>query len=440
MQESGCKSRMHDSPVFFRRDDSLSLAQAGYYQDLLYRTVKIGTELEFAIPKGVRREDFQPLIEKTVKPSKDMNRLGELGVYDVVKEHCGIEIQIIGRHPHWEALLTQYDRILSGLLENKIRMKYTCGLHFHLIGIGLSESIPDIVLANLWNIHRKYAPGLKFLASGGCRPDGLCRRRQNNAHAEFMRLSPVNMKMFEIQKELKNSMVVPEHQNCFNLEHVGFDENKDIYPFHIELRYPDGDLSAVSIVAKTFLMLAMLLKAVEISKFGLLHVGKIQNWRRKQRLMDLISNNDGELAASDTSKITMDVLEEYRENARDLLMFLKSVFIILDTPGELILHALAERPISLRRIESGDCDDWKAIDTQLRSIVEPIRRPGMDDLKLVKIIELGLVEKQESYAQWIKLAAIKAGMPAKSLESRLDVLKFREPVWHRELGRMVFLK
>ena len=437
MQKSRKNRNSVDSPVFFRRDDCLTLAQARYYQDLLYRTVKVGTELEFAMPKGARREEFQPGIEKLLKPSKDMNRLGDLGVFDVVKEHCGIELQIIGRHPHWEALVSQYDQILSGLLDKKIRMKYTCGLHFHMIGIGLSESIPDIVLANLWNIQRKYAPGLKFLTSAGFRPDGLCRRRQHNAHYEFMRLSPANMKMVEIQKVLKDSLEVPEHQNFFNLEHAGFDENQDVFPFHIELRYPDGDLSAVSISAKTFLMLAMLLKAVEISKFGLLHVGKIHEWKRKKELMDLISNNDGTLAASDTSAVAGDVMEEFRTNARELLMFLKSIFIVLDTPAELVLQALSERPISLRRIEK---DDWREIDGQLRRLLNPGDISAAEDMKLIKIIELGLIDRQEDYSQWVKLAAIKAGIPAKCFDMKLAALKYREPVWHRELGRMVFLK
>lgn len=154
-------------PAFLSRPDSLTLPDARYFQDLLYRTVKIGTELEFALPKGVLREDFQPRIEQALHPSGNMNQLGELGVYDVIKEHCGVEILVIGRHPHWEALLNQYQHIILPLLAEKIRMRPTCGLHFHILGTGLAEEVPEIVLANLWNMGRIFAPGLKFLTSGG---------------------------------------------------------------------------------------------------------------------------------------------------------------------------------------------------------------------------------------------------------------------------------
>ncbi len=428
---------MTDSPIFFRRRDTLSLEEASYYQDLLYRTTKIGTELEFALPKGVRREDFQPEIEGLLSPSKEMNRLGRLGVFDVVKEHCGVEVQIIGRHPHWDMLLQQYQQIVRPLLEKRVRMRPTCGLHFHLIGIGLAESIPEIVLANLWNMARKYAPGLKFLTSGGDSWQGLCRRRQHNAHQEFMRQSPVSQSMKDIQVNLKKSLDVPEHQNFFNLEHLRFDENGTISRFHIELRFPDGDLCAISIAAKTFIFLAMLLKSVEISKFGLLHVGRIHEWNRKKLLMDLISNNDGMLSTSDTSDITRELIQEYREIAGQLLKFLKNIFIILDCPAEIVLQELAERPISLRRIDGGD---WQKIDADLYNLIKPERVLDDLDYRIIKIIELGLVEEMGSFEEWLKMTAIRSGAPRETIRERVEGYKHREPIWDQELGRMVFLK
>ena len=147
------------------RDDALDLSEARYYQDLLYRTLKIGAELEIALPRGIRRVDIQPLIEKLLGPSRDMNTLGRHGVFDVKKEHSGIEIQVIGRHPHWEALVGQYTRIIRPLLAKGMRMKPTCGLHFHLLCIGLAERVPEIVLANLWNMVRIFAPALKWLTA-----------------------------------------------------------------------------------------------------------------------------------------------------------------------------------------------------------------------------------------------------------------------------------
>lgn len=428
---------INEDPVILPRRDALGLNEALYYQDLLYRTVKIGAELEFALPRGVRRADFQPVIEELMSPSRSMNQLGKLGIFDVIKEHSGIEVQIIGRHPHWDSLLNQYRKIIPPLLAKGIRMKPTCGLHFHILTIGIAESIPEIILANLWNITRRYAPGLKFLCSAGASSDGLCRRRQHNAHQEFVRLSPSENHMKDIQETLHKSRIVPEHQNFLNLEHVRFGEDGTVSDFHIEMRFPDGDLSPASITAKTFLFFCMVLKAVEISKYGLLDAGDDEEWKRKKRLLDLISNNDGKLASSDTSGITPEIMEEYRINAKRLLRHLKSIFITLDTPAELVLQQLARRPVSLMRDEGMD---WPEIESCLDELLEPSFPPDELDIELAKIIELGLVEDATDRNDWAAKAAAVAGKPLDAVITRMSNLHYKNPVWNQELGRMVFSK
>lgn len=230
--------------------------------------------------------------------------------------------------------------------------------------------------------------------------------------------------MREIQFNLKQSLEVPEHQNFMNLEHLNFDKAGSISKFHVEYRFPDGDLSPVSIIAKTFLFLVMLLKSVEISKFGLLHVGKMQDWKRKKELLNLISNNDGELATSDTARINQKILKEYKRIALQLLKFMKSIFIILDNPSEIILYALAERPISVRRIEG---DDWLKIDADLTALIEPV--PSLDqlDYRIIKLIELGLVEGK-NYDEWLIMAAIKSFATKETIQLRIDGYKNRGPV------------
>jgi hypothetical protein len=94
--------------ILLRRHDTLTPEQALYWKDLLYRTVKIGTELEFALPKGVTKEELMPRLIEALQPTQDLTRLGRYGVLNVVSEHCGIEIQVIGRHPYYNALLQQY--------------------------------------------------------------------------------------------------------------------------------------------------------------------------------------------------------------------------------------------------------------------------------------------------------------------------------------------
>lgn len=434
-------------PIIFRRDDCLSHEQAMYWKDLLYRTIKIGTEVEFAMPKGVSKKEFMPPLIEALQPTRDLTNLGRYGVLDVIDEHCGVEVQIIGRQPYYSALSEQYHAILNPLLERRVRARATCGLHYHTLPIGLSEPVPEIVLANVWNLTRRYAPHLRFLTSAGDCPEALCRRRNYTSHLEMVRHTPGVYSMREIQQLLRESKRVPEHQNFLNLEHVTFTEDGAVRDFHLEFRFPDADLAPTSIVAKTFLFLAMLLKAVEMSQYGVIHVGRVREWKRKKELLDMLNNNDGNLATSDTSAVTPEVMDELRAGCRELLELLKPVLSRLarvscegsdEHPAFEVLCLLAETPLSLLRISGRD---WQEIE-QLLSERAAVTSGEWDktDRRLGRLIELAELTAHTAPEAWKWEAARELYLTPQELERRLERLDtWRGLKWDAGLGTMVFL-
>ncbi|RLC71932.1 MAG: hypothetical protein DRI81_17040 [Chloroflexi bacterium] len=434
-------------PIIFRRDDCLSHEQAMYWKDLLYRTVKVGTEVEFAMPKGVKKDDFLlPLVER-LQPTRDLTNLGQYGVLDIISEHCGLEVQIIGRQPYYPALMEQYRAILDPLVERGVRARATCGLHYHTLTIGLSEPTPEIVLANVWNLTRRYAPYLRFLTSGGDCSEALCRRRNYTSHLEMVRHTPGVYSMREIYQLLHASKRVPEHQNFLNLEHVTFTDDGEVRDFHIEFRFPDADLAPSSIVAKTFLFLAVLLKAVEMSQYGVIHVGRVREWRRKVELLDMLSNNEGNLATSDTSGVTPEVIDELRTGCRELLELLKPVFVRFarvgyegseDHPAFEVLSLLAETPLSLLRASGRD---WIEIE-QLLSERAAVTSTEWDksDRRLIRVIELAELTDHAAPEAWKWETARELFLTPQELERRLERLDdWRGLKWDTELGTMIFL-
>ncbi len=426
-------------PILLRRDDLLAPQDAAYWKDLLYRTIKIGSELEVAPRKGMKRPDFEAAIRAALKPSGSVERLGKNGVWDVQTEHCGIEIRVIGRHPHFRALQNQYRRIMDVLMRHGARPRATCGLHFHLLTPDLAEPVPVIILANVWNLVRRYAPELKFLTSCGNKREALCRRRNHNSHLEMVKLSPGALSMAEIQARLKNSRTVPEHQNFLNLEHIRFTEDGRVRPFHLEFRFPDAHLSATAITAQTFLWMALALKAVDLSQYGVIHVGTHAAWQRKVHILNLLSNNDGTLAASDTRGITDDIIEELRQGAYELLDFLAPTLegMFSENPALDVLLALVEMPISLMRCMGYD---WPRIERYLqeRAASDPL---GLDetDRRLMQHIELGAWSGHPSPEAWQWYAARELFLPPQSLEQRLARLDALRGVrWDSRQGTMVF--
>jgi hypothetical protein len=417
----------------------LAVPEARYWKDLLYRTVKIGAELEVAPPRGCDRPAFEGAVAAALSPSGCLENLGTNGVLDVTPEHCGIEIRVIGRQPHFGALLKQYTAIMSALRQASARPRPTCGLHFHLLAPGLAEPVPEIILANLWNLTRRYAPELKFLASCGPTRTALCRHRQHHSYLEMVRHSPSLESMSEIQQNLKESHVVPEHQNFLNLEHLQFTPNGAILPFHLEFRFPDADISAPSVAAKTFLFLALLLKSVDLAQYGLVHVGKFNPWKRKIELLSLLSNNDGDLASSDTSGVTDAIIEELRQGGHEMLDLLAPTFQYMDAADpHRLLQALAESPISLMRCAG--CD-WDQIDAALLARLPEPPELGVDqiDHRLMRHIELAEWSGQASQEAWQWLAARELYITPQDLEVRLGKLRsLRGLRWDACQGTMVF--
>ncbi|HEX2981838.1 MAG TPA: hypothetical protein VHO48_16375 [Anaerolineaceae bacterium] len=425
-------------PIVLRRADRLEPSQARYWKDLLYRVVKIGTELEAAPPKGAGRPEFEQTVRAALQPSGSLERLGANGVLDVVPEHCGIELRVIGRQPYFPTLRQQYAAIFDVLNRAGGRPRSTCGLHFHLLAPGLAEPLPEIILANLWNLTRRYAPELKFITSCGETRQGLCRRRQYNSHVEMVRHSPSLETMAELQANLRASRVVPEHQNFLNLEHLGFTESGAALPFHLEFRFPDADVSPISVASKTFLFLAMTLKSVDLSQYGLIHVGKVDTWRRKKELLDLLSNNDGNLATSDTSQVDDEVIEELRQGCFELLDLLAPAFEhFQDNPALSVLQKLAERPIALFRCAGAS---WDEIETMLAGAYD-VDETGLDasDRRLMQRIELGEWSRLPSVEAWMWNAARELCLAPQDLERRLERLRrLRGMRWSQRQGTLVF--
>jgi hypothetical protein len=299
----------------------------------------------------------------------------------------------------------------------------------------------------VWNLTRRYAPFLRFLTSAGDRSQALCRRRNHTSHLEMVRHTPGQYSMQRIQRILHESKQVPEHQNFLNLEHVRFTEEGAVRQFHLEFRFPDADLAPVSIVAKTFLFLAMVIKAVEMSQYGVIHVGRIREWRRKVALLDMLSNNDGSLATSDTSRVTPEVIEELRGGCRELLELLKPTFGRFaraageggeDHPAFEVLNLLAETPLSLLRASGRD---WQEIERLLAERAATTHEEwDASDRRLIRVIELAELTGRPAPEAWKWEAARELFLTPQELERRLGRLDRRRGLrWDTTLGTMVFL-
>jgi hypothetical protein len=171
-----------------------------------------------------------------------------------------------------------------------------------------------------------------------------------------------------------------------------------------------------------------------------IHVGKIQPWQRKIELLDMLSNNDGNLAASDTTAVTDAIIEELRQGAYELLDLLAPTFDRFDdNPAFDVLLLLAEQPISLRRCAGYD---WPEIEAQLCERIT-LDEVGLDktDRRLMQRIELGEWTGLPTAESWQWHAARELFLTPQELERRLGKLdKLRGLRWDSRQGAMILTR
>jgi hypothetical protein len=414
---------------------ALSDAQAVFWKSVFVRSLKVGIELEVVQPEGVDRDAVMAELTSRLRPSRDNRRLGENGVLTISRELVGLEIKVVGRVPIFEHLLRHLRVIFHHTRELGCEPSGACGMHNHLLAVQLGEDVPSLVLANLWNLTRWHAPALRFLTSGGPRLSNLTRRSSYCDHAELMRLDPRVAGMREIKTITDRSREVRAHDNFLNIEHVAFAGPDFVSAFHLEFRFPDMDTSPIAVVAKAFLFCALTLRAIELSKYGLL-VPDAAALQERAALLDRLSNVRGPESLSDTSDLQGEGLQELRRQARELVVDLRSVCSYFDPKVYRILGLLALTPTSILR-DAGN--DWESLDAVFAAVGvdEPLDDPIRN--ALVKEIELMRFMGRPSLDGWFRSVSSDLDVSVAYLRRLMrDLGPRRQASWDEDLGTVVF--
>jgi len=188
--------------------------------------------------------------------------------------------------------------------------------------------------------------------------------------------------------------------SLLNYEQMKFDENGDVSRLHLEVRHMDGSLSPAAIAAQTVLLYGLMLKAVEISRHGILYSGSKEYMNRQEEIMRALCNGDGDWGPerrSNTSNL-QPYISELQENAAQLVRLVKNT-LVEQAPADDILKSLAHQPISMHRV---DGRDWEQIEKELY--------PGGRESNEVKsniqaLLDTASIIECENGSEWMDEAA-----------------------------------
>ncbi len=332
-------------------------------------------------------DNIRTRLRQNLSPSKNYGQISETGVHDVVcdgsllgkgKEGKGAEIITTGRRVDYWEFFKMIDKIMKEASEKGAYFNERCSIHVHLLASyygnndrsgsrstmsELEKVLPEIVMANFHQLCRKYQNAITWMSMGLNDPEYMTRWEK--FRMSILEVSPVNNSMNDIIQIMENKSGKNRGKyGWVNYMFCRFDQQNNLTKFHIEMRSLDGIMSPSAVTAMTCLFYAMVIKAVEISKYGLLEIGN-EEWvqttlHTKNRLMNGSGDYNGsrfsytgELGPTDFAFLTKESIELNDQ--------LKHILLKLG-PAYEVIEKLAYKPTALRRCEG---DSWKKIEDDL---------------------------------------------------------------------------
>lgn len=372
-------------------------------------------------PDSIREE-----CTRKFNPSGSYGIVSASGVHDVVTDGSllgkkGMEVITTGRRIDYYEFYKMASNIISESVGRGAYTNERCSIHMHILnsyygktptaGPGgtqpggggssriseLERSLPEIVLANAHQLLRRYQNAITWMTTGLDDPNHLTRWEK--FRVSILDISAIINNMREVCEKVVHQSGGNKY-GWANYKFCEFDKQGDVRKLHVEIRTMDGLLAPSAVAAVACLYYAIFIKAVEISRYGVLEAGSSEWLAQSKIVKNALMNNcttwdEGNKNGrfSDTSNLAKytDILVA---ESFELISQLKHILTPVG-PAYDVLEKLAETPCSIRR-----CDglSWEEIESQL---VVKLTEEGELEYEIKKIIDTREVKGVKSVREWM---------------------------------------
>jgi hypothetical protein len=402
-------------------------------------------------------EAIRSFLSAKLRPNNTYGRVGKYGVHKITTDgsllggsgsHKGAEIITTGRRIDYWEFYKMAKTIIDEALDKGAFVDERCSLHMHVLtshyispaskGRFLGEEInemekemPEIILANFHQLCRKYQNAITWMTVGLSDPNHITRW-------EKFRVSVMEVCAQRPMKEvvtMVSDRCYKEKYGWVNYVPTKFTPDGNISRFHVELRVADGLLSPSAVAAISCLYYSLVIKAVELSRFGTLVLNSEQWYRNAKAVKNTLLNGNGDWDNSrfgDTSG-----LKKYysilQEESLELVHQLKSILLRIG-PAYDVLEKLATEPCGLRRCRG--CS-WKKIEEDL---MIPLSQEDKVDVELTELITLVQIPNCNNLEDWIKKAITNLNVDEDSIRQFVNTkMNMGELVWAEKVGSPILV-
>lgn len=428
--------RMFDYLIFNNRLGKLDTRETEYWQMMFRKILKVGEEFEVQAPRNTDLDDIYDYFRRAFNPSGSIHHHGQYGIKEVAHDGSvphGVEVITVGKRFDWKEFYTMNKRVMDTFHDHDIYTSHHTGMHIHLLAgytnndlTELERNVPEIILANFYQLHRIFAPELYWIASGGSQDYAITR------YMLFRRppfdFSATNTPMSIIREEMAEKY---SKYQMLNMNFCRF-KGRELSTFHVEARYPDTHLSPAISTALVALEVALLNKAIELSQCGIISI-KQDEYDFKKLIFDKFVNFGTGDRESDSTDLDQEDIENLQLRTSAMIRWLKSELYNLNPVAYDILKKLSVTPSSLMRINGMS---WQQIDEKLYT-PRMMDREKLD--KLMEMLILQQITDCPSNEEWISKASDRLQLPTDKTQQLLkDMSTEKVVVFDNELGSYMF--
>lgn len=360
-------------------------------------------------PKHVRDK-----LSNELKPSRSYGKVSETGVVAITtdgsllgksvdnREKGGVEIITVGRRVDYWEFFKMSKRILDKVVNYGGYINERTSTHMHVLTAyidgnsnELEKPVPEVIVANFHQLVRRYQNALTWLTIA--LDDTHHLTRWEKFRVSILGVSPVSRSMKAVAAEIHR--LAGNKYGFVNYDNMRFNNEGHAERFHVEFRESDSTLCPSFYAALACLHYAFVVKAIEISRYGLLKVGDEEWLDEAQRMKEIILNGTGDYNGprlGDT-RYVLDHKDYFIQESRDMLGQMKNILIRIG-PAYDVLSKIADEPVALRRVRG---QSWEEIE---KDIAIDISETGKLDLRIKEIIDLKLIDECHSLNEWIEAA------------------------------------
>ena len=385
-------------------------------------------------------DSIRDRMQKNLMPSQSYGNITKHGVHSIVQDGSllgkkGAEVVTVGRRPDYWEFFQMSKSIIDLAVKNNAYVNERCSIHAHLLasyygkvpsggnmssndsGPGIPSQIsemekdmPEIIMANFHQLCRRYQNAMTWMTIGLDDPKRMTRWEKYRV--SVLHISAIMNSMQRVVQEV-SSHAGGNKYGWVNYNYCKFNSNGSLKRVHVEIRVMDGLLSPSAVAALSCLYYALMIKAVEISRYGIVEVGDKDWLEGAENVKQALLNNMKGYQDGDRFGDTTNLPQHYETligESFDLISQVKHILMKLG-PAYEVLEKLAERPCALRRC---DGETWEKIEEDL---VVPMTSEDHFTNKLAEIIDLRLVDQCKDEVEWIREAS---GLMKEDRELNID--------------------